>query len=62
MSYDDELAEFRQLLDNAPVVGHPLPREQELITLAQLIERYPADAREMLQHHDEAHARGDAAP
>ncbi|MFL6057231.1 MAG: hypothetical protein ACJ72W_30690 [Actinoallomurus sp.] len=46
MSYDQELAEFRQILDEMPVVGH-LRRDAELAELHRLIGRYPDEAREI---------------
>lgn len=51
MSYDEELREFRKAMDEWRPVGI-MGREQELFTLAQLIERYPEQAREMLAHRD----------
>lgn len=46
MSYDQELTEFRQILDEMPVVGH-LRRDAELAELHRLIGRYPDEAREI---------------
>lgn len=44
MSYDQELSEFRRILDEMTVVGHP-KREDELTELQRLIVRYPDEAR-----------------
>lgn len=44
MSYDQELTEFRRILDEMTVVGH-LRRDAELAELRRLIERYPDEAR-----------------
>jgi hypothetical protein len=46
MSYDQELTEFRQILDEMTVVGH-LRRDAELAELHRLIGRYPEEAREI---------------
>lgn len=46
MSYDQELREFRRILDEMTIVGHPR-RDAELAELRRLIERYPDEAREM---------------
>jgi hypothetical protein len=46
MSYDQELTEFRQILDEITVVGH-LRRDAELAELHRLIGRYPDEAQEI---------------
>lgn len=51
MSYDQELTGLRQAIDGWYSVGR-MSREQELIQLAHLIERYPEQARQMLAHRD----------
>jgi hypothetical protein len=51
VSYESELAGFRKAIDEWLPVGI-MGREQELFTLAQLIERYPEQAREMLADRD----------
>ncbi|MEV5704079.1 hypothetical protein [Actinoallomurus sp. NPDC052274] len=56
MSYDEELRGFRKAMDEWVPVGH-MSRDQELLQLAQLIERYPEQARESLRHYDETAAR-----
>jgi hypothetical protein len=52
VSYDQELSEFRQLLDEMTVVGH-LRRDAELAELHRLIGRYPAEAREICAKFDD---------
>ncbi|GAA4628703.1 hypothetical protein GCM10023196_046150 [Actinoallomurus vinaceus] len=46
MSYDQELTEFRRILDEMTVVGH-LRRDAEIAELHRLIQRYPDEAREI---------------
>ncbi|MEV5748711.1 hypothetical protein AB0L00_12925 [Actinoallomurus sp. NPDC052308] len=53
MSYDQELSEFRQILDDLTVVGH-LRRDAELAELHRLIGRYPDEAREICAKFDGA--------
>lgn len=47
MSYDQELREFRRVLDEMAIVGHPR-REAELAELERLINLYPDEAARML--------------
>ena len=51
MSYDGELAEFRQVLDSVEVAGSPR-RGAELAELRRLMERYPDEAQEFLARLD----------
>jgi hypothetical protein len=53
MSYDQELTEFRRILDEMTVVGH-LRRDAELAELHRLIGRYPDEARKICATFDEA--------
>ena len=53
MSYDQELTEFRRILDEMTVVGH-LRRDAELAELHRLIERYPDEARQIFAGFDGA--------
>lgn len=59
MSYDQELTEFRQALDEMTPVGR-MSRDQELAELERLAGRYPVEARAILKRFDEteAHRRG----
>ncbi|MCO6011141.1 hypothetical protein NE236_39915 [Actinoallomurus purpureus] len=56
MSYDQELTEFRRILDEMTVVGH-LRRDAELAELHRLIGRYPDEAREMCAKFDGAYEK-----
>jgi hypothetical protein len=56
VSYDEELAEFRQILDEMTVVGH-MSRAQELAELERLARRYPVEAKAMITRFDETEAR-----
>ena len=51
MSYDGELAEFRQVLDDLEVVGYP-KRVVQLAELERLIKLYPDEARALLRRLD----------
>jgi hypothetical protein len=51
VSYESELAGLRKAFDEWTSVGHPNP-DQEMFILAQLIERYPEKARQMLADRD----------
>jgi hypothetical protein len=45
--YEQSLASFRHVLDNAEVVGWP-KRNAELYELGRLITKYPTEARRLL--------------
>jgi predicted urease superfamily metal-dependent hydrolase len=55
MSYNEELAGFRKVMDEWMPTG-TMTRDQELAELKRLIGRHPAEARQILGHYDEAMA------
>jgi hypothetical protein len=51
--YESALYDMRRTLNDLEVVGYP-KRHRELIQLRDLLERYPAEAREILAELDSA--------